>query len=150
MAKNKFIDKLKEGVSVHEVEEFARKYTLEVFLVLAILIGAVSSVFDFFTGPGLTILFATAGIVLGVFFPTSAESWLRQIFQFSLKQEKTTQMILGSVKVIIGIFVPFILFGVVGLLAGTSYHHFIHQLQSVSEKKGPKSRRGNNEDNEHD
>lgn len=150
MAKNKLIDKLKEGVSVHEVEEFARKYTLEVFLVLAVVVGAISSAFDFFTGPGLTLLFTAAGLVSAVFFPHSAEDWLKQLYSFSLKQEKSTQMILGSVKVIIGIFVPFILFGIVGLLAGSAYHHFTRQFQMSGEKKSTKSRRSQAEDSEHD
>ena len=57
MDKNKFTDKLKEGVSVHEIESFARKHTSEVFPVLAIVIGSISSMFDFFTGAGFSIFF---------------------------------------------------------------------------------------------
>ena len=61
MDKDKFTDKLKEGVSVQELEEFARKHTTEVFSVLAIIVGAISSAFDFFTGPGWTIVFTALG-----------------------------------------------------------------------------------------
>ena len=67
----KIMEKMKEGVSVQEMEDFARKYTTEVFLVLSILIGAISSMYDYFTGPKMTILFTVIGLILGVFFSIS-------------------------------------------------------------------------------
>ena len=44
----KMAEKLKEGVTVEELEKFARKYTTEVFIVFAIIIAAISSSFSFF------------------------------------------------------------------------------------------------------
>jgi hypothetical protein len=67
MSKNKLSGKLKEGVSVQELEDFARKYSTEVFTVVALIIGCISSIFNFFTGPTWTILFLTLGAVLGIF-----------------------------------------------------------------------------------
>ena len=143
------MDKIKEGVSVQEVEDFARKYTLEVFSVLAIVIASISSMYDFFTGPKFTILLVTIGLVLGVFFPAPVERILKQFYSFSYKQEKMTQMILGCVMIVVGLFIPFVIFGAVGLLAGTSYHYYTRHAQVMSENKPPKSRRSTSGD-EHD
>lgn len=139
MGKN-MMDKLKEGVSVQEVEDFARKHAIEVVSASAIIIGSISSMFDFFTGPAFSILFATIGIILGIFFPIPVEKGLRQIYGFTFKQEKTTQMILGAVAIVVAIFIPFLLFGVIGLLAGTAYHYYTRHAQSnKGETKSPRS-----------
>lgn len=138
MAK-KLIDKIKAGVSVQEVEDFARKYTTEVFSVLAIVIGSISSMYDFFTGPKMTIIFLAIGVILGIFFPAPVEKGLKQFYTFSYKQEKTTQLILGIVKVVVGLFIPFVLFGFMGLLAGTSYHYYTRHAQILGEYKPLKS-----------
>lgn len=136
----KWVDKMKEGISVQEMEDFARKYTMEVFSVLAIVIGSISSMFDFFTGPKLTIAFIAIGVILGIFFPVPVEKGLKQFYSFSYKQEKMTQIILGVVKIIVGLFIPFILFGFIGLLAGTSYHYYTRHAQIMSENRPPRSR----------
>lgn len=143
------MDQLKEGVSVQQVEDFARKYTVEVFSVLAIVIGTISSMYDFFTGPKMTIFFIAIGVILGVFFPAPVERGLKQFYSFAYKQEKMTQMILGCVKIVVGLFIPFILFGVVGLLAGTSYHYYTRHAQIASEGRPQRSSRDTSGD-EHD
>ena len=145
----KFMDKIKEGVSVQEVEEFAQKYTTEVFTVLAVIVASVSSMYDFFTGSKMTILFAAIGLISGIFFPAPVEKGLKQFYSFSAKQEKMTQMILGIVKIVVGLFIPFILFGFVGLLAGTSYHFYTRHAQIMSDNKPHKGKRGTSGD-EHD
>ena len=149
MAKNKLAEKLKESVSVHEIETFTRKHMTEVFTVAALVIGAVSSSWDFFTGPKLTIFLFALGAVLGIFFPVPVEKGLKQLYGFSYKQEKTTQLVFGAVKIVVAIFIPFVLFGVFGLLAGTSYHYYTRQAQIASENPAPKTRRHTSGD-EHD
>jgi hypothetical protein len=149
MAKNKIVDKLKEGVSVHELEGFASKHTTEVFTVIAMIIGAVSSSYDFFTGPRLTIIFLTLGALVAVFFPAPVEKGLKQLYSFTFKQEKMTEIILGAVKIVVAIFIPFLYFGLLGLLAGTSYHYYIRHAQIMSENR-PKSSRKSESDDEHD
>jgi hypothetical protein len=149
MAKNKIVEKLKEGVSVHEIEGFAGKHTTEIFSCLAILIGAISSSYDFFTGPKLTIAFLTLGALIAVFFPAPVEKGLKQLYSFTFKQEKMTEIILGAVKIVIAIFIPFLYFGLLGLLAGTSYHYYIRHAQIMSENRSSFSRKGDAGD-EHD
>jgi hypothetical protein len=120
-----------------------------VFAVLAIIVGAISSAFDFFTGPGWTIVFTGLGTIAAIFFPAPIEKGLKQIYSFTSKQEKTTEMILGGVMLVVAIFVPFIFFAFLGLLAGTSYHYYIRHAQIMKENKPSRSQRGSSGD-EHD
>ncbi len=149
MNKNKLSEKLKEGVSVQEIEDFARKHTTEVFSVLAIIISAISSAFDFFTGPGWSIFFLALGTIVAIFFPAPIERGLKQLYSFTFKQEKTTEMILGGVSLIVAIFIPFLYFGLLGLLAGTSYHYYIRHSQIMNENRPSRPHRGSSGE-EHD
>jgi hypothetical protein len=133
MEHKKLTDKIKEGVSTQQLENFARKHTPEVFSTLDIFIGAVSSIFDFFTGAGWSILFLAIGAIVAIAFPVFVEKKLKKICHFTLTQEKTTEMVLGGVKIVIAIFLPFLYFGFLGLLAGTSYHYYIRHTQIMEE-----------------
>ena len=44
-------------------------------------------------------------------------------------------MVLGGVKIVIALFLPFVYFGFLGLLAGSSYHYYIRHSQIVEENK---------------
>lgn len=145
----KLMDKIKEGVSVQEVEDFARKYTMEVFSVLAIVIASISGMYDFFTGAKMTISFTAIGTILGIFFPVPVEKGLKQFYSFAYKQEKTTQLVLGCVKIVVGLFIPFVIFGALGLLAGTSYHYYTRHAQIMGDNRPRKSQHHNSGD-EHD
>lgn len=149
MSKHSLVDKIKEGVSVEELEGFARKHTTEVFTILALIIGAISSSFDFFTGPKLTIFFLTLGALVATILPTPTEKGLKQLYSFTFKQEKTTEIIFGAVKIIVAVFIPFIYFGLVGLLAGASFHYYVRHAQIMTENKPRESRRSHAGD-EHD
>ena len=133
MDRKKLSDKIKEGISTHQIENFARKHTQEVFSTLAIFIGAVSSIFDFFTGASWSILFLAIAAIVAIAFPVAVEKKLKKFYNFSLKQDKTTEMVLGGVKIVIAIFLPFLYFGFLGLLAGTSYHYYIRHAQIMEE-----------------
>ncbi len=150
MDKKDIMGKLKDGISVQEMEDFARKYVTEIFTVAAIAIGAISSMFDFFTGPSLTILFLAIGAIIGIFFPSQTEKGLKQIYTFAFKQEKMTQMILGGVKIVVALFIPFLLFGLIGLLAGTSYHYYTRHAQMMGDAKSSKKIPRPSLDDEHD
>ena len=139
MDKSNFTDKIKEGISAQQLENFARKHTPEVFSTFAIVIGAVSSIFDFFTGAGWSVLFMAIGTIVAIAFPVPVEKKLKKLYSFSLTQEKTTEMILGGVKIVVAIFIPFVYFGFLGLLAGSSYHYYIRHAQII-EANSPSSR----------
>ena len=154
MDDSKFTSKLKEGVSVQEVEDFARKYTWEVLTVLVIVAALLSGVFNWFLGgPSWVIIFTAAGAILGTLAPVPVEHIFKRCSHFIKKQERLTQIILGVVQIVVAIFVPCIVFGVIGLLAGTAHDYFTHHAHQAPDGRGSFGRgdrpRGSSS-NEHD
>ncbi|MBN2479890.1 MAG: hypothetical protein JXA94_06650 [Parachlamydiales bacterium] len=115
-------EKIKEGVSVEELEKLARKYTTEVFLILSIIIAAISSAFGFFTGPSWSLFFAGIGAIVSIAIPEKTEGALRKLIMIAFKKDKSTEIVVGIVRIVIAIFVPFITFAEIGLLAGQAFH----------------------------
>lgn len=125
----------KDGVTVEEMQNFARKYMTEIFIIIAIIIAAISSAFDFFTGPSSSLMFAAIGAILSIGLPSKVQSWLRKIFQFIFNQEKITQIIINVVRIVIAIFLPLITFLELGLLAGVAFHSFFKESAKKSENE---------------
>ncbi len=121
--KEKLTEKFKEGVSVEELEKFARKYTSEVFLIVAIIIAAISSAFGFFTGPSWSIFFAAICAIISIAIPTKIEPMMKKIVSIAYKKEKSTEIVVGVIRLVIAIFIPFILFAELGFLAGLAFHN---------------------------
>lgn len=101
-----------------EIEQFTRKYMSELFTVIAVIIGTISSIFHFYTGPILTIICFSIGICVGLLF--SLEKYLLHFYEIAEKS-RTSQAIWGSAKALIAIFVPFILFLLIGCLVGIAH-----------------------------
>lgn len=121
MAKKQQSDKSKMGVSVEEIEVFTRKYVVEVFSIITIIIATISSAWDFFTGPKLSLFFAGGAMILAIIFPKYIDNVLGKYFSFLRKQERMSQIIIGIVSIIIAIFIPFIIFMKIGFLAGSCH-----------------------------
>lgn len=113
--------KLKEGVSVKELEDFAKKHRFEVFFCLSFVLAVFFS-FVFF-GPGWGVVFGGIGGILGVVFPMKVGVFAGKIFAFIFKQERTTQIVLGVVSLIVSIFLPPLVFLLLGLHGGRSMHN---------------------------
>jgi hypothetical protein len=111
------MDGNKKGVSVKEIEEFTKKHRYEVFFCALFVLTCIFSHVGHFGG-GWSIFFGMGGAVLGSIFPSKTESFLRMVFKFIFKQDKTIQIVLGAVSLLLAIFVPFIIFLVVGLIGG--------------------------------
>jgi F0F1-type ATP synthase assembly protein I len=114
-------DKLKEGVSMQEIEGYAKRYSTEVFMVLAIIIAVISSIFDFFIGSGWGIFLAGLGALFGLLMPKQANTALDKMFEFSTNSDKSMQIMIGVIRIVVAIFVPAIIFGIFGLVAGTTF-----------------------------
>ncbi|MFI5333957.1 MAG: hypothetical protein ACHQT8_02175 [Chlamydiales bacterium] len=108
----------KEGVTVKQIEEFTKRHRFEVVLCLSLVLALFFS-FLFF-GPGWALLFATIGGGLGAIFPRKVEFATKSMLDFVFKQETTTQLILGVVSLIISIFLPPLIFLVLGFHGGRS------------------------------
>lgn len=109
-------EKKKEGMSVKELEGYAKKHRFEVFfLLLFVLAGLFSMIF---WGTKLSIFLAAIGAIVAVFIPNQVENISRKLCMFIFKQEKTTQLIIGIVWLIIAIFLAPLIFLMTGLYAG--------------------------------
>ena len=111
------MDGNKKGVSVKEIEEFTKKHRYEVFFCALFVLTCIFSIFGHF-GAGWSIFFGMGGAVVGIIFPNKVEALLKTAFKFIFKQDKTIQIVLGAVALILAIFLPFIIFGVLGLIGG--------------------------------
>lgn len=109
-------EKKKEGVSVKEIEEYAKKHRYEVVFILAFVLACFFS-FVFF-GTGWGIILAAVGGIVGILLPSKAEMFGSKMFAFVHKQEYVTQLILGVVLLIISVFLPFVTFLLLGLFGG--------------------------------
>ena len=114
-------EKLKEGVSVQDIESYAKKHSVEVFLVIAIILAMIFSIFNLsFTSSNWGIFLAGIGALLGILMPVQINGFLEKIFSFILKKDKTTIIMVGIIRILIAIIVPAVIFGFFGLLAGTT------------------------------
>lgn len=115
-------NKLKEGISIQELESLARKYLHEMLFILAIFIASISSIFDFFIGPMWTLTCLGLASMISIAFPDQSSKMLKGFYHFYHKQEKTIQIIIGSVRIVFALFLPFVLFIELGVLAGVGFH----------------------------
>ncbi len=107
----------KKGVSVKEIEEFTKKHRYEVFFCVLFLLSCIFGIVGYFK-PAWNIFCAMAGGILGVIFPNKVESSLKVVFNFVFGQEKTIQIVLGVVGIILAVFIPFVIFLAIGLIGG--------------------------------
>ena len=124
----------KEGVSVQDIENFARKYTYEVFFSLVFILASFFSMVMF--GVAWSIYLACLGGVLGVWFPAKVEKFARASFGFVQRQAKPTLIVLGIVGLVISIFLPPLVFFVLGLMGGKSLFRFAMHSGNNSNQKG--------------
>jgi hypothetical protein len=115
-------NKFKEGMSVKEIEEFAKKHRYEVYFCLLFLFACIFGLAGLYLKGSWCIVFAMAGSILGVIFPMKVESFSKKVFSFLFKQDKTILIILGVVGLVFAILIPFIVFLFVGLFGGRTMH----------------------------
>jgi len=117
--------KLKEGVSVKEIESFAKKHRFEVFFCVAFILACLFS-FVFFTAWSL--IFAVIGAILGIVMPGTIQKIIKTIIHFILKQEQTTQLVLAVVTWVVCMFLPPLAFALMGAAGG---NHLVNSANSV-------------------
>ncbi len=108
--------KSKEGVSVKEIENFAKKHRFEVFICLALLLGCIfgSVIYNAIWMMGS----ATIGGIIGVLLTSQVEKLCKNVLSFIFKQEMTTQLVLGIVLLVVSIFLSPLIFLLLGLHGG--------------------------------
>jgi len=110
----------KEGLTVKEIGEFSKKYRVEVFLCLLLLL---TCIFNFiFMWGCLSVITATIGAISGLLFSSKIDSFLKTILKFPLEQQMPTQVIIAAATLIVGIFLPPVIFLFLGLYAGEAMY----------------------------
>jgi hypothetical protein len=126
-------DKSKEGMSVREIESFAKKHRFEVFFVLAFILACFFSFVMF--GPGWAIIAATVGALVGVLLSGKVMYMHKTILHFVFKQEMTTQIVIAIIALILAIFVPPLFFLILGLHGGKDMIHIVMEISSQHRKE---------------
>ena len=111
-------EKKKEGVSVKEIEGYAKKHRFEIFFCLLFILASLFTLV--FWGPTLSIFLAGIGGIVGVLLPNKIEELTKKLDTSLLSKEGTTQLIIGIVALIIAIFIAPVIFLLTGLYAGQS------------------------------
>jgi len=126
--------KLKEGVSVQELENFGKKYRFEIFFVLYFLLATLLT-FIFF-GAAWSVFLAGVGGILGIWLPKKIEKAAKAAFGFVFKQEKATKLVFAIVGVIISFFLPPLVFFFLGLVGGTGMHKAASSVTKLNDDGG--------------
>lgn len=125
-------NKSKQGMSVRELESFAKKHRFEVFFCLTFILSCFFSFVMF--GPGWAIIVATIGALIGVLLADKIANTSKSLFRFVFKQEQTTQLILGIVGLIIAIFLPPVFFLILGLHGGKDLLNLAVEISAQQRK----------------
>jgi hypothetical protein len=110
------MEKKKNGVSVKEIQQFAKRHRIEVFFCLIFIIALFFN--PVFIGRYWSILTAAVGAILGVIFATKLNEISYSAFRFVFKQERSIQTVIGVACLIIAIFLPLVIFLIIGLHGG--------------------------------
>jgi hypothetical protein len=143
------MDKFKEGISVKDLETLARRYMTEGFVVLAIIIAILSSVFNFFVSSGWGIIFGGLCAAASMSFPKQIMKIAIPAFNFLKKQDTVIQIIIGVVRIIFAVFLPFLVFAVLGVLAGLAFHFIPTQTLGKEEEAEKKEEKPPENEDEH-
>jgi hypothetical protein len=123
----------KEGISVKELEGLVNKYRYEAFLVAMFVLAGIF-------GMGIiwrcfwSILFAMIGAVVGALIPEKISKMLQSVTGFVLKQEKSTQLILAGVVLVLSILACPLVFLLMGAHGGKSIHMMMMELGSQQKR----------------
>lgn len=116
----------KGGFTVGEIEGKVRKYGLEIALCVVFILTAI---FALVWGGAMllwSILLGMIFAIIGVLVPNSMHKVTTHALKFTSK-EKVTGIIMAVIACLLAIFLPPIIFAVVGLVAGKSFSFDAHE-----------------------
>src|SRR5690242_16277132 len=102
----------KEGLSVKELESFTKKHRLEVFFTLFFLL---AGIFGWIWSPSWCVVLGAIGAIAGALIPGKIQGVARNLWQFIFRQDRTTQIIMAAIALVLAIFLPFLVFLMIGL-----------------------------------
>lgn len=120
----------KEGVSVKELEGFAKKHRMEVFFCLFFFLAGIFGLFLW--NPAWSVLLGAIGAIIGALIPVKIKGISHSLWQFVFRQDRTTQIIIAVIAFVLAIFVSPLVFLLIGLHGGKSMANAASQSQGQS------------------
>ncbi len=126
--------KNKRGFTVSELEGTAKRFASEIGLAVIFL---VTAVFTLIWGGAMMVWSIILCMVLGIvgaLISGSMMSWISKALDFIYK-DKIILIVVGVILIIVGIFIPVFIFGLVGLVAGGSLSFSMKKKALVFDSK---------------
>ncbi len=117
-------EKKKEGVSVKEIEGYAKKHRFEIFFCILFILASLFTLI--FWGAMLSIFLAGIGAIIAVFMPSKVEHLAHKMAHGLLGKEGMTQLVVGILALIVAIFLAPLVFLWLGLHGGRSIMQIVH------------------------
>jgi membrane associated rhomboid family serine protease len=113
----------KEGMTVQEIENIAKKYRFELVFALAFILSAIFAYF--FSVEGWSIFLSAVGGIVGICLPSYIEGFAKSCLRFVDKQEQVTQLIVGAIILVVSVFLSPLIFLLLGLMGGVEIYHSV-------------------------
>ncbi len=123
-------EKKKEGISVKELEGYAKKNRFEIFFCILFVLASLFTLV--FWGPTISIFTTGIGGIISVFMPNKIDQFAHKMAAAVFSKAGMTQLIIGIVALIVAIFLAPLIFFLFGLHAGRS----LVQLAKESSQQG--------------
>ena len=124
----------KDGVSVQQIENFGKRFHIEIFFTIIFILASFFSMVLY--SHGWSIFGLGVGGVVGVWIPKHIGKIAHATFGFCHRQQKVTVIVIAVVGVILSIFLPPLIFICAGLMAGRSFHRHAHEAGHNSPSEG--------------
>lgn len=131
------MNKMKENFS--GLGQFAQRHLVETLTWAAIILAVFSAWSGMFIGTlGWSLVIMIIGAGAGIFFPRHMDMGMKRVYGFSRGSRQVTPIIAEIVKLAVALFLPFLYFGFLGIMAGTAYQYYIRNARLSHEEKMPK------------
>lgn len=121
--------------NMSEIRKFGRRHIWEVLSTIAIIVAGISAWGHFFYGNiNWSIWTLAAGAIATIFYPWRIDSLLKRTYTWKIGKSRSWGLILEGIKIAIALFVPYIYFAWIGMMAGSSIHYYIRHAHSTEDK----------------
>jgi len=108
----------KEGLSIKELEGYAKRHRMEVFFCLLFFLAGLFGLLLW--SPSWCVILAALGAITGALIPGKMQLFARSLWQFVFRQDRTTQIIMAAIALVLAVFIAPLIFLFIGLHAGRS------------------------------
>lgn len=126
-----------EGMS--GMKKLAHKHLWEGLSAIAIIVALLSAWGHFFWGTmNWSLILMAVGSIVAIFLPWQIDRGIKQIHSWGHGRNKAWGLIIEGIKIAVALFIPFIYFAWLGMMAGTAIHYYIQHTYN-GEDRGSKA-----------